>query len=255
MKKILLLMASCCFIGHGSMAAGLQALPIEASYIIPAEVGGMSSSSLLLNGDWQFRFAPQGKWNTVQVPGELAMQGYAIEHDTPYLYRKSFTLPADYKGKRVILRFDGVYSHAILSVNGKQVREHHGGFTRWETDVMEFVRPGKKNEIQLEITDRIDDISYASGYAHHPIGGILRDVTVFALPETCFYDFAAETHLDTLYRDAVLKVSYTGRTAGNAEVVYSLTDPAGRQVPLSQSIFVLKEDGNNNELPVRNPLK
>ncbi|WP_288734195.1 glycoside hydrolase family 2 TIM barrel-domain containing protein [uncultured Parabacteroides sp.] len=255
MKKILLLMASCCFIGHGSMAAGLQALPIEASYIIPAEVGGMSSSSLLLNGDWQFRFAPQGKWNTVQVPGELAMQGYAIEHDTPYLYRKSFTLPADYKGKRVILRFDGVYSHAVLSVNGKQVREHHGGFTRWETDVTEFVRPGKKNEIQLEITDRIDDISYASGYAHHPIGGILRDVTVFALPETCFYDFAAETHLDTLYRDAVLKVSYTGRTAGNAEVVYSLTDPAGRQVPLPQSIFILKEDGNSNELPVRNPLK
>ena len=149
MKKILLLMASCCFIGHGSMAAGLQALPIEASYIIPAEVEGMSSSSLLLNGDWQFRFAPQGKWNTVQVPGELAMQGYAIEHDTPYLYRKSFTLPADYKGKRVILRFDGVYSHAVLSVNGKQVREHHGGFTRWETDVTEFVRPGKKNEIQL----------------------------------------------------------------------------------------------------------
>ncbi|MFR2614345.1 glycoside hydrolase family 2 TIM barrel-domain containing protein [Parabacteroides goldsteinii] len=255
MKKILLLMASCCFIGHGSMAAGLQALPIEASYIIPAEVEGMSSSSLLLNGDWQFRFAPQGKWNTVKVPGELAMQGYAIEHDTPYLYRKSFTLPADYKGKRVILRFDGVYSHAVLSVNGKQVREHHGGFTRWETDVTEFVRPGKKNEIQLEITDRIDDISYASGYAHHPIGGILRDVTVFALPETCFYDFAAETHLDSLYRDAVLKVSYTGRTAGNAEVVYSLTDPAGRQVPLSQSIFVLKEDGNSNELPVRNPLK
>ena len=255
MKKILLLMASCCFIGHGSMAAGLQALPIEASYIIPAEVEGMSSSSLLLNGDWQFRFAPQGKWNTVQVPGELAMQGYAIEHDTPYLYRKSFTLPADYKGKRVILRFDGVYSHAVLSVNGKQVREHHGGFTRWETDVTEFVRPGKKNEIQLEITDRIDDISYASGYAHHPIGGILRDVTVFALPETCFYDFAVETHLDSLYRDAVLKVSYTGRTAGNAEVVYSLTDPAGRQVPLSQSIFVLKEDGNSNELPVRNPLK
>ena len=95
MKKILLLMASCCFIGQGSMAAGLQTLPIEASYIIPAEVEGMSSSSLLLNGDWQFRFAPQGKWNTVQVPGELAMQGYAIEHDTPYLYRKSFTLPAD----------------------------------------------------------------------------------------------------------------------------------------------------------------
>lgn len=78
------------------------------------------------------------------------MQGYAIEHDTPYLYRKSFTLPADYKGKRVILRFDGVYSHAVLSVNGKQVREHHGGFTRWETDVTEFVRPGKRMRYSLK---------------------------------------------------------------------------------------------------------
>ena len=168
---------------------------------------------------------------------------------------KSFTLPADYKGKRVILRFDGVYSHAILSVNGKQVREHHGGFTRWGDGCDGICTAGKKNEIQLEITDRIDDISYASGYAHHPIGGILRDVTVFALPETCFYDFAAETHLDSLYRDAVLKVSYTGRTAEMPKWSIARPTPQVANYPLSQSIFVLKEDGNSNELPVRNPLK
>ena len=43
---------------------------------------------------------------------------------------------------------------------------------------MSPLRPSRKeNEIRLEVTDRLDDISYASGYAHHPIGGILRDVT------------------------------------------------------------------------------
>lgn len=256
MRKSLLLLG-CAFLllqkTGATESSGI--LSPEFSFLIPCEVEGVSSPSISLNGNWQFRYEPKGKWNTVKVPGELAMQGYAIEHDKPYLYRKSFTLPADYKGKRVILRFDGVYSHARLSVNGEEVREHHGGFTRWETDVTPFVRPGKKNEIELEVTDRIDDISYASGYAHHPIGGILRDVTVFALPETCLFDFAAETHLDTLYRDAVLKVSYMGKVSNDAEVVYSLTDPSGRDVPLTESIFKLKENENSNELPVHNPMK
>ena len=252
MKKTFLLLGTCLLLGQGVSAAGLSP---ESAFLIPCEVAGIDNPSISLNGTWQFRFAPKGKWDNVQVPGELAMQGYAIQHDTPYLYRKSFTLPADYNGKRTILRFDGVYSQARLSVNGTFIREHHGGFTRWETDITDHVRPGKKNEIQLEVTDRIDDISYAAGYAHHTIGGILRDVTVFALPETCLYDFSAETHLDTLYKDAVLKVSYLGETTGNAEVVYTLTDPSGRDVPLTQSIFPLKGKENSNELPVRNPLK
>ena len=140
-------------------------------------------------------------------------------------------------------------------MNGTFVREHHGGFTRWDTDVTPFVRPGKKNEIRLEVTDRLDDISYASGYAHHPIGGILRDVTLFALPETCLYDFYAETHLDAAYEDAVLKIGYSSPVVGGAEVAYTLADPSGRRYPLAQSRFPLKEGGNMNELPVKNPLK
>ena len=104
------------------------------------------------SGTWQFRYSPDSKWGKIQVPGEPAMQGYAIEHDKPFTYRKSFTVPADYAGKHTILRFDGVYSHARLFVNGTFVREHHGGFTRWETDITSFVRPGKKNEIRLEVT-------------------------------------------------------------------------------------------------------
>ena len=98
------------------------------------------------------------------------MQGYASSTTSRSPTGSRSTVPADYAGKHTILRFDGVYSHARLFVNGTFVREHHGGFTRWETDVTPFVRPGKKNEIRLEVTDRLDDISYASGYAHHRSG-------------------------------------------------------------------------------------
>lgn len=254
--KTILFAFGCSFLLSGTKAfAQVERLPDEASYPVLQELAGVETPAVLLSGTWQFRYSPDSKWDKIQVPGEPAMQGYAIEHDKPFTYRKSFTVPADYAGKHTILRFDGVYSYARLFVNGTFVREHHGGFTRWETDVTPFVRPGKKNEIRLEVTDRLDDISYASGYAHHPIGGILRDVTLFALPETCLYDFYAETHLDAAYEDAVLKIGYSSPVAGGAEVAYTLTDPSGRRYPLAQSRFPLEEGGNMNELPVKNPLK
>lgn len=254
--KTILFAFGCSFLLSGTKAfAQIERLPDEASYPVLQELAGVETPAVLLSGTWQFRYSPDSKWDKIQVPGEPAMQGYAIEHDKPFTYRKSFTVPADYAGKHTILRFDGVYSHARLFVNGTFVREHHGGFTRWETDVTPFVRPGKKNEIRLEVTDCLDDISYASGYAHHPIGGILRDVTLFALPETCLYDFYAETHLDAAYEDAVLKIGYSSPVAGGAEVAYTLTEPSGRRYPLAQSRFSLEEGGNMNELPVKNPLK
>ena len=254
--KTILFAFGCSLLLSGTKAfAQIGRLPDEASYPVLQELAGVETPAVLLSGTWQFRYSPDSKWDKIQVPGEPAMQGYAIEHDKPFTYRKSFTVPADYAGKHTILRFDGVYSHARLFVNGTFFREHHGGFTRWDTDVTPFVRPGKKNEIRLEVTDRLDDISYASGYAHHPIGGILRDVTLFALPETCLYDFYAETHLDAAYEDAVLKIGYSSPVIGGAEVAYTLADPSGRRYPLAQSRFPLKEGGNMNELPVKNPLK
>ena len=254
--KTILFAFGCSFLLSGTKAfAQIERLPDEASYPVLQELAGVETPAVLLSGTWQFQYSPDSKWDKIQVPGEPAMQGYAIEHDKPFTYRKSFTVPADYAGKHTILRFDGVYSYARLFVNDTFVREHHGGFTRWETDVTPFVRPGKKNEIRLEVTDRLDDISYASGYAHHPIGGILRDVTLFALPETCLYDFYAETHLDAAYEDAVLKIGYSSPVAGGAEVAYTLTEPSGRRYPLVQSRFPLEEGGNMNELPVKNPLK
>ena len=254
--KTILFAFGCSFLLSGTKAfAQVERLPDEASYPVLQELAGVETPAVLLSGTWQFRYSPDSKWDKIQVPGEPAMQGYAIEHDKPFTYRKSFTVPADYAGKHTILRFDGVYSYARLFVNDTFVREHHGGFTRWDTDITPFVRPGKKNEIRLEVTDRLDDISYASGYAHHPIGGILRDVTLFALPETCLYDFYAETHLDAAYEDAVLKIGYSSPVAGGAEVAYTLTEPSGRRYPLVQSRFPLEEGGNMNELPVKNPLK
>lgn len=208
------------------------------SYDIPAYLSdGARTKSISLNGTWDFRYSPRDKWQSIHVPGEAAMQGFAIKHDSPFLYRKNIRVPASFIGKRVILRFDGVYSHARLSVNGCFVREHHGGFTRWETDITDYVTKGD-NELLLEVTDRLDEISYASGYAHHPIGGILRDVTLFALPGNHLKSTYVETELDSLYRDAVLAVHSTAviDKPGMA-VELELTAPDGRKRTVAAEPF------------------
>lgn len=227
----------------------------ESAYTLPSGVEGVRQPVLSLSGAWQFKYSPKSRWSTVKVPGEVAMQGFAIGHDKPFWYKKSFTVPADYAGKRVVLRFDGVYSHARLSVNGKFVREHHGGFTRWETDVTEVVRVGKSNEIQLEVTDRLDEISYASGYAHHPIGGILRDVTLFALPASYLYDVSVETLLDSLYQNADLRLACSFTGMQGTEVELKLYAPDGKPVRLALNRFPLVGGQNVFSLPVDNPLK
>ncbi len=225
------------------------------AYSLPVAVSGVEHPVLSLDGTWKFHYKPRGRTARIQVPGEAAMQGFAVRHDTAVVYSRTFRVPADFAGHRAILRFDGVYCQARLSVNGHFVREHYGGFTRWETDVTQWLRPGKKNEVRLEVTDRLDDISYASGYAHHPIGGILRGVTLFALPESHVYDCYVETDLDTLYRDATLRVGfqYAGRQGGEATL--RLTDPEGRAVSLPDSRFALRPGTNDLRIPVAAPQK
>lgn len=91
----------------------------------------------------------------------------------------------------------------------------------------------------MEVEDRLDEISYASGYAHHPIGGILRDVTLFALPESHLYDVSVETHLDSLYKDAELRFDCEFIGKEGAEARLELKDKEGRNVQLPQSRFKL----------------
>lgn len=233
---------------------------------IPARVQGLDKHRIELNGTWQLDMSPAGKfenqqykpdkgWKDIQVPGECAMQGFAIEHDKPVLYRKSVHIPADFAGKDVILRFDGVYSFARLFVNGTFVREHHGGFTRWETDITPYIKAGKKNEIKLEVTDCKDDISYGSGYAHHPIGGILRDVTIYALPEDHIEAFVAETLLDTAFRDAALHLNFKVKHKKAGGLKIQLTDAGGKVVESFEMTVPVGMNTVDSRLEVKNPMK
>jgi beta-galactosidase len=182
------------------------------------EIKGVKNPEITLNGQWKFSMNPPANfwennidfsgWRDILVPGECQMQGFAIKHDTTYVYKLEFSIPEDYSEKQTFIDFSGVYSYTRVWVNGQFIRDHHGGFTKWRCDITSHIKPGDKAILTVEITDRTDDISYGSGYAKHQIGGILGDVKLLALPFQNFNKLYFETDLDENFTDAELKIYY-----------------------------------------------
>ncbi len=229
----------------------------EGIYIpVPKEVSGVSNPKVSLNGQWKFSLEPPinfwekginlSSWDAIMVPGEIRTQGFAIEHDREVAYRKDIEIPEDFKGKSILLRFDGVYNYARVWVNGNFVKEHYGGFTTWYCDITKWVKAGKTVTVTLGVTDRENDISMASGYAKHVIGGIIRDVYVLALPKTYINGIKIDTDFDENYKNAELVLQLSGHfdKVKNVEVQIELFSPEGIPVKLPYDNIAISKEEN-----------
>jgi len=257
-----------CVISY-SAARGDEGWPRPQLVPLPVQVQGVSKAVLSLDGTWKFTLSPPPQfwlnssdpaaWPDLSVPGELVMQGFGISRDVEYPYKRSVLIPSDFKGKRIILRFDGVYSYARVWVNGVFERDHHGGFTSWECDITNEVTPGQAAWITVGVTDRVDEISYGSNYAKHYIGGILRNVKLVALPSNHATRFQLGTDLDSAYRDATLEVTaaIAFHGARKAAINFQLRDPDHHPVSLRPGSmnFTTEKTEVRLDIPVAAPKK
>ena len=52
-----------------------------------------------------------------------------------YTYEKTFTAPAEWEGKKVLVEFEGVYKNSTVSLNGKVVGGHRYGYTTFTVEL------------------------------------------------------------------------------------------------------------------------
>jgi hypothetical protein len=65
-------------------------------------------------------------------------------------YRRDFTMPKGAAGKRVVLTFTMLQTHAVVYVDGKRAAEV--SFPGGEADITEFAKPGARQSIVLDVT-------------------------------------------------------------------------------------------------------
>lgn len=210
-----------------------------------------------LNGKWSFHTSPEEKfwekkqisgWETIEVPGEWVMQGFNVEKEKTAGYYRTFTIPESWRGKRIKLRCNGIYSDSRIYINGEEAGSHLGGFTAFELDVTALIYYGKENRIAVSVASEslADATSNASRYAVHPLGGIVRDLYLFALPEVNLAMFHTSTSFDTLYTDAILTTEIAIANESKSEVSnlslhFALTDAEGNKVSLKSAVYSFRK--------------
>lgn len=215
-------------------------LPVYA--LIPQCVPGTYRPVLSLNGTWLFNPQPAGEfykqavtadWKPIIVPGQWSMQGFQVDSAAFAGYRTTFTLPADWQGRCVKLRFDGVCSEYQVYLNGTEIGYHMGGMTAYEIDITRHLKTGN-NDLALAVRSEslADMLGSLTQYAAHQLGGITRKVTLFALPETHISDLRIETGLDKQYENAELKIftaitNTTAKTQSNLSLRLSIAGLPG----------------------------
>ena len=92
-------------------------------------------------------------------------------------YRKRFEAPASWRGRRVLIHFNGAFQVVDAWVNGRHVGRHVGGFTSFVFDVTDALESGKTNLLAVKVDDMITPfIAPAEERNVATYGGIYRSV-------------------------------------------------------------------------------
>ena len=222
-----------------------------------------SSRYLSMEGMWKFCFvkdhqdAPKdfyalkyddSQWTDFPVPGLFEINGYGdriyknvgyawcttFESNPPFIselnnytgsYRRTFDLPADWKGQEVFFHVGSATSNLSLWVNGKYVGYSEDSKIAAEFNITKYLKPGK-NLIAMQVM-RWCDGTYLEDQDFWRFTGIAREVYLYATPKTHIQDITIGQ--DYVDGKGLLNVDVK-IAGGKADVEARLLDAEGNQV-------------------------
>lgn len=135
-----------------------------------------------LNGLWDYAIQakaeprPKKFQGSILVPfcveSALSGVGKSLMPDERLWYRRSFSLPADWKGRQVILNFEAVDWSAVVYVNGAWVGAHKGAYDRFSFDITPYLKDKGAQEVVVAVDDPSSFESQARGKQQMPQQGI-----------------------------------------------------------------------------------
>lgn len=200
----------------------------------------------LLTGAWKFAYygapgeVPEAffredfdcsDWDEIEAPSNWQMKGYGHPHytncnypfpvDPPHVpsenptgcYIRGFELPGDWKGRRILLKFDGVDSFYYVWVNGQLAGMSKGSRNASEFDITELVHAGV-NRIAVKVLQWSDG-SYLEDQDMWWLSGIFRKVALSAVPSTDIYDIFARARLDAAFTHGKFNLETEIRNTGS----------------------------------------
>ena len=142
------------------------------------------------------------------------------DHNATGFYRRTINIPETWKDKRVFIHFDGVYSAAVVWVNGKYVGYSQDSNTDAEFDITDFVTTGD-NQLSVRVY-RWCDGSYLEGQDMWHLSGIHRDVYLVATPKVFVSDHYITSELNDNATSGSMSVKLTVDNRNNSSATKTL---------------------------------
>lgn len=171
-------------------------------------------------------------------------------------YRKTFTIPSDYSGKRVFVVFDGAYMNSQVWINGTLLGSRPYGYSSFQYDLTPYLNMSGSNVIAVRLNNNQPTSRWYSG------SGIYRNVWLTVL-DPVHVDYCGmsittpKVSSDSAIANVSTKVLNQGNSAKTVSVKTTITDANGNQVASDSSSAINISAGGTNtfsqNLTVSNP--
>jgi len=156
-------------------------------------------------------------------------------------YRRTFTVPEGWDGRRVFVNFEGVKSAFYLWINGVKIGYREDSYDNSEFDITPYLQAGQ-NTIAAEVY-KYSDGAWMEDQDMIRLGGIFRSVYLFSTPQVHLRDFFVTTPLHDGYTQGDLQLKTSVRNYGSAVTgsytvstqLYDADDKPVWSAPLTQS--------------------
>lgn len=147
-----------------------------------------------LNGLWSYAIAERGNNTPQQWDGQILVPfaiesslsgvGKTVGQNKELWYKRTFDVPKQWAGKRVLLHFGAVDWQTEVSVNGLAVGNHTGGYEPFTFDITDALTTQGANEIVVKVWDPTDkgyqprgkQVSEPNGIWYTAVTGIWQTV-------------------------------------------------------------------------------
>ena len=189
MKNSLLAFGALAFVLTGH-CGGREVLPLQSDWkflkrdIAPNE--NMEEWKNLQTPPWEIVSVPHS-WNAEDGANGLQAdpslpEGY---YRGPTWYERALQVPANWKGQRVFVRFEGVSLVADVLINRIPIGQHRGAFGAFCFEITPYLKFDGKDAMRVRVDNsRAFDVAPLSG-DFTVFGGIYRPVEIFSTPEAC----------------------------------------------------------------------
>ena len=140
----------------------------------------------------------------------------SVPEDNPTgIYHRSFSVPAGWAGRRIILHFGGCEGALYVFINGQPVGISKDARTPAEFDVSRMVHAGASNEV-VAIVVQWSDASYVEDQDHWWQAGLQRDVYLYTTGRPHLQDVFVIGDLNADMTQGILRLTCKVGFAGEA---------------------------------------